>query len=161
MRFFSIATAILCVALTTGKKEKETASHNTSSNFEQPVIVEIQNVSSGFLQTITFPSKHIGKRNVYVWTPSDYHNTKEKYAVLYMHDGQMLFDAKKTWNKQEWGVDEALSKLIKAKKVKNTIVVGIWNHSDIRHSEYFPQKALNPLTKKQKEAILKNQNKKR
>lgn len=41
---------------------------------------------------------------------------KKKYAVLYMQDGQMLFDSSVTWNRQEWKVDEIAGQLIKEKK---------------------------------------------
>ena len=63
---------------------------------------------------------------------------KKKYAVLYMHDGQALFDSTLMWNKQEWGVDETLCKLLAAHKIKPCIVVGIWN-TPKRHPEYLPQ----------------------
>ena len=45
----------------------------------------------------SFPSKYIVPRTVDVWLPKNYSKTK-KYSVLYMHDGQMLFDSTKTWN---------------------------------------------------------------
>jgi len=63
-----------------------------------------------------------------------------------MHDGQMLFDAETTWNNQEWKVDEIVSSLMHSGKIKNTIVVAIWNHSDIRHSDYFPNKPFKTLS---------------
>ena len=51
----------------------------------------------GTLQRLEkFPSNFITARNVDVWLPENYDNTK-KYSVLYMHDGQMLFDSDKTW----------------------------------------------------------------
>lgn len=94
-----------------------------------------------------FPSKYVQPRNVDVWLPENY-SPKKKYAVLYMHDGQSLFDATITWNKQEWAVDETLGKLIKEKKIRKCIVVGIWNNGAQRHAEYFPQRALdNPTIK--------------
>jgi len=71
-----------------------------------------------------FPSVHVGARNIDVWLPDGY-NSGKKYPVLYMHDGQMLFDSTTNWNHQEWGVDETLGRLIKEKKVKDCIVVGI------------------------------------
>lgn len=150
--------SLLIIALlfsTPSKKEKNTTYSPVGKESMETPIVTTEKISSGLLQTINFPSKHVRKRNVYVWLPEDYYNNKEKHAVLYMHDGQMLFDPTTTWNKQEWGVDEALSKLIKNGTVKRTIVIGIWNHKDIRHSEYFPQKPLETLKKEQKEAILK------
>ncbi len=50
-------------------------------------------------------------RNVDVWVPENYDRSK-KYAVIYMHDGQMLFDSTITWNHQEWMVDETLTRLM-------------------------------------------------
>lgn len=112
------------------------------------------NVSSGTLERIAdFPSKYFDARNIDVWLPENY-NTSEKYAVLYMHDGQMLFDSTKTWNKQEWGVDEIMSKLIQEQSIKNTIVVGIWNDSKTRHSDYFPQKPFENLPKTLQDSLL-------
>ena len=120
-------------------------------------------VINGFAQKVTvsagnieiyenFPSKFIAPRNISVWLPENYY-PKKKYAVLYMHDGQMLFDANTTWNKQEWGVDECLTKFGRTGKIKNVIVVGIWNSESNRHSEYFPQKPFDSLTVEQKEKI--------
>ena len=82
-------------------------------------------------------------RNIDVWLPDGYSN-REKYAVLYMHDGQMLFDSTTTWNKQDWGVDDAMKSLLDQGKIRKTIVVGIWNTPN-RHSEYFPQKPFEML----------------
>jgi enterochelin esterase-like enzyme len=59
-----------------------------------------------------------------------------------MHDGQMLFDAKTTWNKQAWNADQTVSRLMKADQLAPTIIVGIWNNGPFRHSEYFPEKFL-------------------
>lgn len=110
-------------------------------------------VSGGHVERITdFPSEFISKRNVDVWLPENYSKSK-KYAVLYMHDGQMLYDATITWNKQEWGVDEVMSKLIKENEIIETIVVGIWN-SSTRHSDYFPQKPFEALPDTYKEYLM-------
>jgi enterochelin esterase-like enzyme len=114
------------------------------------------NVASGSVKRLEkFPSKYVDARNVDVWLPDNY-SAKKKYAVLYMHDGQMLFDAATTWNKQEWQVDETVGRLIKEGKVKETIVVGVWNNGDFRHSEYFPQKTLELLPAETREYIVKN-----
>lgn len=86
-----------------------------------------------------FTSTYIPAHNVDVWLPEGY-NTKNKYAVLYMHDGRSLFDTSISWNKQEWGVDETLTTLMKENKIRKTIVVAIWNGDKKRHNEYFPQK---------------------
>lgn len=86
-------------------------------------------------------SKFVDERYVDIWVPKNYSNQK-KYKVVYMHDGQMLFDSTITWNKQEWCVDETFSKLIKNNQIEDCIVVGIWNNGKKRFVEYFPEDAL-------------------
>jgi enterochelin esterase-like enzyme len=110
-------------------------------------------VTSGKVQHFeNFQSKLIDARNVDVWLPDGY-SDKEKYAVLYMHDGQALYDAESTWNKQAWEVDQIASKLIAEGKTKKFIVVGIWNNGQKRHPEYFPQKPYESLTQIQRDTI--------
>lgn len=86
-----------------------------------------------------FPSNYVETRNIDVWLPENYEKKKD-FAVVYMFDGQMLFDSLNTWNHQEWMVDEIASNLMSGKLTKNFIVVGIWNVGANRHAEYFPQK---------------------
>jgi predicted alpha/beta superfamily hydrolase len=63
-------------------------------------------VKYGILEVYeNYKSVNVLPRNVGVWLPQNY-SPKKKYAVLYMHDGQMLFDSTVTFNKTEWGVDE-------------------------------------------------------
>ncbi|QDP01319.1 alpha/beta hydrolase [Thalassotalea sp. PS06] len=110
-------------------------------------------VNSGSLDTIDkFESKFVKPRRVQVWKPDGYSDAT-KYAVVYMHDGQMLFDANQSWNKQEWGVDETAGKLIAEGKTRPFIVVGIDNDAELRHSEYFPQKPFESLTEDDKKRI--------
>jgi predicted alpha/beta superfamily hydrolase len=99
-----------------------------------------------------FESDFVDARNVEVWLPDGY-SSEKKYAVLYMHDGQMLFDASTTWNKQEWGVDETIGRLIAEGKIKDCIVVGIWNNDDYRSAEYFPQRAWDNLSSEQQDKL--------
>ena len=113
-------------------------------------------VSSGTVKRLEkFQSKHVDARNVDIWLPENY-SPKKKYAVLYMHDGQMLFDAATTWNKQAWEADDALGKLLKEKKIRETILVGVWNNGEYRASEYYPQKSLKFLPAETRDYIVKN-----
>lgn len=97
-------------------------------------------VSSGKIKRIeNFKSEFVQARNVDIWLPDGY-SCKKKYAVVYMHDGQMLFDSTKTWNRKEWQVDEVFSSLLKEEKIKDCIVVGIWNTEKDRIAEYMPTK---------------------
>ena len=110
-------------------------------------------VTSGKLQRFTnFKSQYVDSRNIDVWLPDGY-SEEEKYAVIYMHDGQMLFDNNITWNKQAWEVDETAGKLNAEGKTKKFIVVGIWNNGQKRHFEYFPQKAFRKLSAEEKEFV--------
>lgn len=81
-------------------------------------------------------SKYIVSRTVRVWTPDGYPKDAP-YDVLYMHDGQMLFDASFSWNHQEWGVDEVMQQLLDSCRIRPCIVVGIDNGPD-RIEEYTP-----------------------
>ena len=89
-------------------------------------------------------SKFTDPRRVVVWLPPRYSARGPKYAVLYMHDGQNLFDKATAGYGMEWEIDEHLSKLIADKKVRPTIVVGIWN-TPKRLQEYVPSKAFTTL----------------
>lgn len=84
------------------------------------------------------PSAHVAPRPVDVWLPRGYDGTRA-HAVLYMHDGQMLFDSTQSWNKQAWDVAPTVQRLIDAGALRDTIVVGVWNTGATRFNEYFPQ----------------------
>jgi enterochelin esterase-like enzyme len=119
-------------------------------------IKKIPEVSSGKLIRIeNFQSKFVNPRNIDVWLPEGY-DSGVKHAVLYMQDGQMLFDSTTTWNKQEWHVDEVISKMLLEGKIKDCIVVGICNNNEYRNSEYFPVVALDGLMEPTRSSIVKN-----
>lgn len=101
-------------------------------------------------------SAEIGPRHVDVWLPPGYSSTRS-YEVLYMHDGQMLFDSTQTWNKQEWMVDEIMGRLILDHKIRPAIIVGIWNNGAYRHQEYFPAKPLMQVDSALRTAITTNE----
>jgi predicted alpha/beta superfamily hydrolase len=78
------------------------------------------------------------KRDIVVWLPigyNHYKNSDKHYPVLYMHDGQNIFDPKTAFVGKDWRVDETVMKLIKQKKIREIIVVGIYNSPD-RIDEY-------------------------
>jgi len=74
-------------------------------------------------------------RRVWVYLPVSYNSSSKKYPVLYMHDGQNVFDDATSFS-GEWGVDEAIDTL--GLKTKECIVVGIDNGGDKRLNEYCP-----------------------
>ena len=90
-----------------------------------------------------FPSKYVAARNVDVWVPANYSRNR-RYRVIYMHDGQNLFNPKEGYGGMEWGIDETMTRLHIEDAIRDTIVVGIWN-SPKRFQEYMPQDAMKLL----------------
>ena len=84
-----------------------------------------------------FPSRHVAPRNVDVWLPPGYPTPGVRYQMLYMHDGQNLFDPRTASYGACWGVDTTLTALLQAGAVAPTLVVGIWS-TDRRFQEYCP-----------------------
>ena len=125
--------------------------------FQKQLNAQLPVVSSGTIQRFeNFTSKFVDARKIDVWLPDGY-SPKKKYAVLYIHDGNSLYDSITMWNRQEWGVDEMLGKLLKENKVKNVIVVGIWNNGAYRHSEYFPQRIIKDIPEDVRNIIVDEQ----
>ncbi|MCK4408688.1 MAG: hypothetical protein KAW67_01295 [Candidatus Eisenbacteria sp.] len=86
-----------------------------------------------------FPSTALGNtRSVLVYLPPGYEEDGERrYPVLYMHDGQNIFDVATSFIGVEWGVDETLERMIGQGQVEPLIVVGIYNTGE-REFEYTP-----------------------
>jgi predicted alpha/beta superfamily hydrolase len=118
----------------------------------QSTAVVSKHVKGQIIRHENFNSKFIKARHVDVWLPKNY-KKNEKYAVVYMHDGQMLFDSTKTWNKQAWDVDKTATDLMKSNITRDFIVVGIWNIPENRHTDYFPQKPYELILSEQKDKI--------
>ncbi|MCC6726126.1 MAG: T9SS type A sorting domain-containing protein [Saprospiraceae bacterium] len=75
-------------------------------------------------------------RRIMIYLPPDYETTQKRYPVLYMHDGQNLFDDATSFS-GEWGVDESLNAL-HAQGDYGCIVVGIDNGGALRLDELAP-----------------------
>ncbi len=90
------------------------------------------------------PSQHVNARDVDVWLPPSYgRDPRRRYPVLYMHDGQNLFDPALSYTGIDWDIDGAMTRLIEAGEVgpgniREAIVVGIWN-TPWRSAEYMPR----------------------
>lgn len=109
-------TILLCLLLT----------YITQNTCAQGVVVTID----------SFASAYVPARRVDVWLPPNYTPT-QKYNVLYMHDGQNLFDPKTAYGQQAWEVDSVATQLMQQGKIPPCIIVGIWN-TEKRFSEYMP-----------------------
>ena len=75
-----------------------------------------------------------------VYLPSGYDSDpKQRYPVLYFHDGQNLFDGATSFIPgQEWRLDETAQSLIAARKIEPLIIVGLYNTGKDRVEEYTP-----------------------
>ena len=98
---------------------------------------------SGVLGTLVywpeFPSDVLGlARHVEIWLPPGYDERPEqRYPVLYMSDGQNLFDPRIANTGVDWGVDEAVMRLVEKGVIPPIIVVGAWS-TEARGREYSP-----------------------
>jgi predicted alpha/beta superfamily hydrolase len=130
----SLRSALLaCVLLTMN------ASAQTSA---PPQPVQGEGVTGTVLRHAAMPSQHVAARNVDVWLPPGYAaDANKRYPVVYMHDGQNLFDPATSYGGADWSVDEVMTKLIAEGKVRPAIVVGVWN-TDKRREEYMPRRPL-------------------
>lgn len=76
------------------------------------------------------------KRRIWAYLPKSYATSTKKYPVIYMHDGQNLFN-EQTAPFGEWGIDETLDTLTRLTG-KEAIIIGIDNGGDKRMTEYNP-----------------------
>lgn len=86
-------------------------------------------------------------RMLRVWLPPSYdhfENQGRHYPVLYLNDGQNLFDKATAFIGVEWQVDETADRLIRENKVPPLIIVGIDNAQKDRVKEYLPYRSFNP-----------------
>ena len=93
---------------------------------------------TGTVERFTLPTDLVTEREVEVWLPPSYASEPgRRYPVLYMHDGQNVFDpAQSQYSGWDWGVDEAMTAL-----GLEAIVVAPHSDSETRGADYFPQKA--------------------
>jgi len=129
-----------------------------SAQHTPPIVPTADGVTGNLKRHERFASKYVDPRNVDVWLPPDYEiNKSKRFPVVYMQDGQNLFDPKLSFIGVDWGIDETMTRLIRERKVREAIVVGVWN-TPKRVLEYLPQKALvNPTTLKDIPALRLNQ----
>ena len=91
-------------------------------------------------QHLAFPSKVLGnKRDVLVYLPPGYRRARtRRFPVLYMHDGQNVFDAATSFGGVEWGIDETAQRLVSQKLIDPVIIVAVANAGEARIHEYAP-----------------------
>ncbi len=90
-----------------------------------------------------FRSEILGnERRLLVYLPRGYRQGKTKrYPVLYLNDGQNLFDAATAFAGVEWGADETAQRLIGTRLIEPLIIVAVENTGENRIHEYTPTAA--------------------
>lgn len=82
------------------------------------------------------PGDGIPSRDLVVWLPPSYDSASEKrYPVLYVHDGQNIFDPATSFTGIDWQIDEHVDSLSRAGRMQEIIVVGVYN-TTARSEEY-------------------------
>jgi enterochelin esterase-like enzyme len=103
---------------------------------------DCKSTAVGELQKRTFTSTIFGDtQTLRIWIPPEYNdpaNVQKHYPVLYMMDGENLFDACTASFHHEWQIDETLTRLIAADSIEPIIVVGIDSPGKRRSDEYIP-----------------------
>lgn len=86
--------------------------------------------------------QHVAPRKISVYLPPDYHrDTEKRFPVLYLHDGQNLFDPQTSFAGTAWRVDQTAQRLIAQKKIPPLLIVGVDNTGEHRIDEYTPTRA--------------------
>ena len=84
-----------------------------------------------------FHSQHLEHdRDVIVWVPPGYDESDARYPVLYLHDGQNLFDPATAFGGQHWRAGETATALTESGALAPLILVGIYNAGEHRIDEY-------------------------
>lgn len=115
----------------------------------------IGHASGTLVQHENLPSTYCTPRSVQVWLPEGYHENQHRYPVLYMHDGQNLFQKELSWYDVTFEVAEQLTTLVNEGIVRKTIVVGIFCTDD-RDREYTPITIFDRLNNQSKEVVIRN-----
>jgi predicted alpha/beta superfamily hydrolase len=106
-----------------------------------------------------FPSKILkNRRDILVYLPPGYRRFSTRhYPVLYLHDGQNVFDAATAFGGVEWGVDETAQQLIRRKLIEPLIIVAIANTGEDRIHEYAPTPArIDPPKRTRSKGLLRS-----
>lgn len=103
-----------------------------------------KNISHGTLSVIdNFYSPELdNSKTLRIYLPYGYETSDKQYPVIYMQDGQNLFDDKTASYYVEWGIDETSDGLYTDSKTNGVIVVGIDSNGETRVDEYNPFKGV-------------------
>ena len=106
--------------------------------------VTVTPATAGRIETLPpLTSRFVAPRRVDVWLPPGYDAADAgRFPVIYMHDGQNVFEPNSAFGGSAWEVDQALCRLMRAGRTRGAIIVAVWNTGLGRYPEYMPQKAV-------------------
>ena len=120
--FFSVILVFCLIHSAFSQDRKSTKSSNVSFLEKEFVMADVNDLS----------------HKVWLYLPPDYHSSQKRYPVIYMHDGQNLFDDATSYV-GEWKVDETLNKIFE-ETGQGFIVIGVEHGGNERVNEYTPWK---------------------
>ena len=104
---------------------------------------EIPAVDGGTARRFIVKSKCLGADVIVdVWVPDIYKTENKAFPVLYVHDGQNLFDPELSFSKVAWELDRHAGRLSGEGAIEAPVIVGMHNRVACRPNDYFPEKAL-------------------
>lgn len=86
-------------------------------------------------------SRHVPGRTVQVWLPPGYAGSGRHYPVVYLHDGQNVYDQPAPFSGTSWRVHRAVARGIAERRMRPAILVAVWNSGN-RLGEYMADAAL-------------------
>ncbi|MEK4236724.1 alpha/beta hydrolase [Paenibacillus sp. FSL H7-0714] len=140
-RFWGIVALIL-LALS-GCSKKGNVNEIVASSTPNPTISNTPQASDspniGVVAKGTVHIDKLGERRIFVYLPAGYETDDERYSVVYMHDGQNVFNTNTSSFGKEWLVEENIDQLVADKKMEKVIVVAVASsNGSERGKEYVP-----------------------
>jgi predicted alpha/beta superfamily hydrolase len=127
---------------------EDTQKTEISGSGAVPGVIHVE-TATGDLRLHEFRSRFFrNTRFLRVWLPPGYENNENsarRYPVLYLNDGQNLFEPSTSFTGVEWQVDETADRLIREEQVPSMIIVGIDNAGKERFREYMPHRSMSPM----------------
>ena len=138
----ALLLALVLLAPLTSRAQPAPARMAAAASAAAAVPVTGPGVTGTLWRHAAFPSAFVAARTVDVWLPPGYSAASpRRYPVVYLHDGQNVFDPATSYTGVDWGADEAMTDLLAVRAIAPAILVGVWN-TPARVAEYMPAKAV-------------------
>ncbi|WP_313641856.1 alpha/beta hydrolase-fold protein [Paenibacillus sp.] len=133
--------ALIVVALSgcSGKGNLNSASSPTTNPALSKTTQASESPTNGVAAKGTVHIDKLGERRIFVYLPAGYESDGERYSVVYMHDGQNIFNTNTNTFSKDWRVEEIIDQLVVEGKMEKVIVIGVAaSEGSERGKEYIP-----------------------